>query len=144
MGDFEPQAAQSTRNSLEDVLSKVANGIRPTSASTLGALIAGGGIGSQVTALGASGTVSLDPTQGQTFSITPTANVTLNAASLIQGQEISLIVATSGTTSYSISFATNFRTTGALSTGTTTAKNYVLEFVSDGTNYYEQSRTVAF
>lgn len=143
MGDFESQLAQATRNGLEDVLSKIANGLRPTSGSTLGALIAGGALGSAVSTLGASGTVSLDPTLGSVFSLTPTANVTLNAASVVSGHQISLIVLSSGTTSYSVNFSNNFKTTGALSTGTTTAKNYVLNFVSDGTTYYERSRTVA-
>lgn len=143
MGDFESVLSQSARNGLEDVLQKIANGLRPQASSTLGSLISGGAFGSTVTALGTTGTVSLDPTLGQVFSITPSANVTLNSASVVSGQQISLIVLSSGTTSYSINFSNNFKTTGALSTGTTTAKNYTLDFVSDGTLYYETSRTAA-
>ncbi len=132
------------KDGLEDVLTKIRDGLRPTSASTLGALIAGGALGSAVSALGASGTVSLDPKLGSVFSLTPAANVTLNAASVILGQKLSLIVLSSGTTAYNVNLANNFKTTGVLSTGTTTAKNFVLEFVSDGVTYYEVSRTVAY
>ena len=143
MADFEALLSQSAKLGLEDVLSKIANGLRPASSSTAGQFIVGGGFGSTVTALATTGTVSLDPTQGQIFSITPSANVTLNTTSVVPGQVISLIVLTSGTTSYSVNFATNFKTTGALSTGTTTAKNYTLDFVSDTSTYYESSRTAA-
>ena len=140
---FEPTSSDNVSTSLQDVLSKVANGLQPQSASTLGQLIAGGALGSTVTALGTTGTVSLTPTLGGLYTMTPTGNVTLNAASVVNGQRIGIVFLTSGTTNFTINFSNNFKTTGALSTSTVTAKTFVIEFVSDGLNYNEVARTTA-
>lgn len=96
-----------------------------------------------VTTLGTSGTISLDPTLGDVFKLTPTGDVTLNAASAPAGARITLIVITSGTTSRNITPSTNFKSTGVLVTGTVTAKYFTVSFVGDGTNLIETSRTVA-
>lgn len=98
---------------------------------------------STVTALGTSGTVSLDPTLGNVFTITPAGDVTLNAASAPAAAEITIIVLTSGTSSFNITPTTTFISTGALATGTVDAKTFTLKFVGDGTNMNEVSRTVA-
>ena len=96
-----------------------------------------------MTALGATGTVSLDPTLGQVFTITPTGNVTLNAASAPAGAYVTVIVTTSGTNSYNITPTTNFKSTGALATGTASGKVFTIGFVGDGTNLNEDGRTAA-
>lgn len=96
-----------------------------------------------VTALGTTGTVSLDPTLGNIFTVTPTGAITLNAASTPAGAEITLIITTSGTSSFNITPTTNFISQGALATGTVTAKHWVMKFACDGTNFYEVSRSPA-
>lgn len=113
------------------------------SVSTGGVIVAGDFRTSTVTALGTTGTVSLDPTLGNVFTITPTAGVTLNAASAPAGQYVYLIVTTSGTSSFNITPTTNFKSTGALATGTVSGKVFTMTFISDGTNLNEVARTTA-
>jgi hypothetical protein len=77
-------------------------------------------------------------------TITPTGACTFNASGGVAGQRCNFIVTTSGTSSFVLTFGTNFKTTGTLTTGTTTAKVFVLSFVcKDGTTWCEASRTVA-
>lgn len=98
---------------------------------------------SQVSTLGTSGTVSLDPSLGDVFTITPSNNVTLNAASTPAGAEITLIVTTSGTSSFNITPNTNFKSQGVLATGTVSAKTFAIKFVGTGSSLVEVSRTTA-
>lgn len=95
------------------------------------------------TALGVTSPQSLNPTLGQVFTITPTGAVTINAASAAIGSRIVLKVLTSGTSSYTITFGTNFLTTGTLASGTADAKTFIVSFIGDGTNLIEVSRTAA-
>jgi len=67
------------------------------------------------------------------FGLKPNRQVTPNATATF----------TSGTTSYTMTFGTGFKTTGTLATGTVTAKTFVLNFISDGTSLIETSRTTA-
>ncbi len=97
-----------------------------------------------VVTLTAGAVVSVDPNLGSVFKLTPGEDETLNAASVPSaGQRISLVVTTSGTTSRTLTFGTNFKSTGTLATGTTTAKVFTVNFVSDGVNWNETSRTTA-
>jgi hypothetical protein len=75
--------------------------------------------------------------------VTPTATATFTTTVPSAGIRCSLIILTSGATSYTITFGTGFRTTGTLATGTTTARYFVLEFISDGTVLLQLSRTTA-
>jgi len=93
--------------------------------------------------LATSGTVTLNPRYNDLFTCIPAGNITLNAMNAPVGQRIALVVTTAGTTSYTITFGTNFKTTGTLATGTVTAKVFVVNFVGDGTNFNEISRTTA-
>lgn len=74
---------------------------------------------------------------------TPNANVTLTSTVPAIGIETTLIVLTSGVTSYTLTFGTGFKSQGTLATGTVTAKYFVLKFISNGTNLLEISRTLA-
>jgi len=96
-----------------------------------------------VYALATSGTISLDPDLGVIFSMVPSGDATINAASAPVGAKIYLIITTSGTTSWTITFGTNFKSTGTLATGTVTAKKFVVCFICDGVNFNEESRTTA-
>lgn len=88
-------------------------------------------------------TIALDTTLGGIFTLTPAHTATINADSVVAGREIALVITTSGTNSFTLTFGTNFKSTGTLATGTSTGKVFVIRFVSDGTNWNETSRTTA-
>ncbi len=97
-----------------------------------------------ISALTTGTTSSLDPTLGGLFTITPIQACTINAATVpAKHQRIVIQVLTSGTTAYTITFGTNFKTTGTLSSGSSTGKYFHVAFDSDGTNFVETSRTTA-
>lgn len=91
----------------------------------------------------ATGATAMGLVDGETVQVTPNASATYTTTSATAGSTARLIILTSGTTSRTITFGTGFKTTGTLTTGTTSARYFVFEFVSDGTNWIEMSRTVA-
>lgn len=93
--------------------------------------------------LAASGGDALDPTKSSLFTVTPTASETITASSAPVGAYVSIVVTTSGTSSFTLTFGTNFKTTGTLATGTVSAKVFTITFVGDGTNMNEVARTTA-
>lgn len=109
--------------------------------------LAGGAVDSNsllvAATLTAGATVSVDPTAASVASLTPAQNETLNAVNVQDGQLYVLVVKASGTTSYTLTFGTNFKSTGTLATGTVDAKTFVVTFVGVGTNLVEVSRTAA-
>jgi len=80
---------------------------------------------------------------GSIKTLTPTGACTLNASAGKQGQECTFVITTSGTTSFNITFNTNFKANGVLATGTTTAKTFIFKYIYVGTTWIEISRTVA-
>ena len=102
-------------------------------------------IGSKINALGtvSSSPLSLDPTAGDTITITPGASLTINAANVTNGQDLTFIITTSGVTSFTLTFGTNFKSTGTLATGIVSGKVFTISFRSDGTNFNELGRTTA-
>jgi hypothetical protein len=89
-------------------------------------------------------TAVIDFTAKAIAKVTPTAAVTVTATVPPAGTLASLIVLTSGATSYTITFSTGFKTaTTTLATGTVTAKYFVINYLSDGTQLIETSRTAA-
>jgi len=78
-----------------------------------------------------------------TVKLTVTGNQTLTTTVPPAGSMCTLIVLTSGTSSFTITFGTGFKTTGTLATGTSDAKVFLISFISDGTNLYEAGRTTA-
>jgi hypothetical protein len=90
------------------------------------------------------GTQSLVMTGKNVFTITPTGACTFNASGGFAGQAVNMIITTSGTAAFVLTFGTNFKTTGTLSTGTVTAKVFQISFVcKDGTLWIEEGRTTA-
>ncbi len=75
--------------------------------------------------------------------VTPTGNATYTTTVPVAGKHVHVIILTSGVSSFTITFGTGFKPTATLATGTTTARVFVVGFVSDGTNLYETSRTAA-
>lgn len=89
-------------------------------------------------------TISLDPTLGGLFTLVPAASCTINAATVnAKHQRIVIVITTSGTSTFTITFGSNFKSTGTLATGATSGKVFVLVFEGDGVNYNEASRTTA-
>ena len=93
--------------------------------------------------LGTTGAVTLNPSLGNIFTITPTANTQITPTSFPNGSIMVVRVLTSGTTSYTITFNTGFVANGTLATGTVTAKYFTVSFVCDGVYWIELSRTPA-
>jgi len=88
--------------------------------------------------------VTVDSTLGNYFTLTPAEAENINATTVgAQGQPLIIEVVTSGTNSYVLTFNTNFKSTGTLTTGTVSAKTFVISFLSNGTNYVETGRTAA-
>lgn len=83
-----------------------------------------------------------DLTTCDVMTVTPTGDLTINA-STTPAKTVSLIVTTSGTTSYTITFGTNFRSSGTLATGTVSGKCFIVKFDGDGVNFYEFARSAA-
>ena len=91
----------------------------------------------------ASNAITLDCSKGDVFTNTPTETTSITAVNFAEGQEITIIFLTSGTSSYTTTFGTGFVSTGTLASGTSDAKRFVVKFVSDGTRLIEVSRTTA-
>ena len=90
------------------------------------------------------GTQSLVMTGKRLFTITPTGACTFNATGGFAGQATNIIITTSGTAAFVMTFGTNFKAAGTLSTGTVTAKVFQISFVcKDGTLWVEEGRTAA-
>lgn len=90
-------------------------------------------------------TIALGTAEGlKVYTYTPAQTNTINCAVVPKaGDYFDLVYTTSGVSSFTTTFGTNFKSTGTLATGTTTAKVFVIKFVSDGTNMNEVSRTTA-
>lgn len=91
----------------------------------------------------AAGTLALAFATNGVVQVTPNATGTFTTTVPPAGTRCTLIVLTSGATSFTMTFGTGFKTTGTLATGTVTARYFVFQFISDGTNLIEASRTVA-
>lgn len=91
------------------------------------------------------GAMTVDMSNGKSiFTITPTAACTFNASGGISGARMTFIITTSGTSAFVLTWGTNFKTVGTLSTGTTTGKVFCVTFVcKDGTSWFETGRTAA-
>ena len=91
----------------------------------------------------AAGTTAMAFGSYNVVKVTPNATATFTSTVPAAGTTCTLIVLTSGTTSYTITFGTGFKTTGTLATGTVSARYFQISFVSDGTNLLETARTTA-
>ena len=95
-----------------------------------------------IVALTPSAAITLTPTLGGLFTLTPTASCTINAASVpANHQRIVIQIVTSGTGSYTVTFGSNFKSTGTLATGTVSGVTYTIGFEGNGTNFCEVTRT---
>jgi hypothetical protein len=76
-------------------------------------------------------------------SVSPTANTTYTTTVPSAGRFRKVIVRQTTATSRTLTFGSGFKPVGTLATGTTTARIFVVSFVSDGTNLIESGRTAA-
>jgi hypothetical protein len=75
--------------------------------------------------------------------LTVTANRTLTTTVPVAGSIRTVLILTAGASSFTVTFGTGFKPTATLATGTVAARVFALSFISDGTNLYETSRTIA-
>jgi hypothetical protein len=88
-----------------------------------------------------SGTMTV-PMDTDIKTITPTGACTFNAIGGYINQEVTFIITTNGTTSFTLTFGTNFRKVGTLATGTTSARFFAVTFKCiNGTTWQEIART---
>src|SRR5580765_3500459 len=100
-------------------------------------------LNSTVAASATTGTFNTAFNNTSVWTITPTGACTFNATGGVTGQAVTMIVTTSGTSSFVLTFGTAFKSTGTLATGTVSGKVFTIQFVYDGTNWNETARTVA-
>jgi hypothetical protein len=124
--------------------------LQSTGAATLASASVTAGLVAKVIGSGAAvaltpgATPAIDATLGKIFTVTPGEAEAITVSGGVVGQEIILKVLTSGATSYNLTFGTGFgANAGALATGVTTAKVFVVRFVHDGTSFVEVGRTAA-
>ena len=91
----------------------------------------------------ANDTLALALATNTSVRLTVTANRTLTTTVPPAGHTRTVMILTSGTSSFTVTFGAGFKTTGTLATGTTAARVFLLGFISDGTNLYETRRTAA-
>jgi hypothetical protein len=99
--------------------------------------------GREVYAALANDTLAQDYATNSCTKLTVTANRTLTTTVPPAGCTAATIILTSGTASYTITFGSGFKPTATLATGTSSAKVFVINWRSDGTNMYEAGRTAA-
>ncbi len=88
------------------------------------------------------GVMSTDLTGLGVITITPTGASTFNGTGGYAGQHCSFVITTSGASSYNLTFGTNFKSSGVLATGVTTAKVFSVSFVNtNGTLWVETGRS---
>lgn len=87
--------------------------------------------------------LALNSDAGDLYTIIPAVNATLSVTGVGVGQRVGLVVTTSGTDPYILTFGTGFKSTGTLNTGASSGKVFVVDFLGDGTNLNEVSRTAA-
>lgn len=96
-----------------------------------------------VLALTPSSTIAANFGLATVFTLVPNQSASINASGGIAGGEARFVITTSGTVSYTLTFGTNFKSTGTLATGTSSGKVFTVSFCYDGTNWNETSRTGA-
>lgn len=102
---------------------------------------ANGGISASAATSATTGTMTV-PMTSSVITITPTGACTFNASGGVAGQVITFSITTSGTTSFVLTWGTNFRKVGTLATGTVSARFFSVSFICiNGTIWQEISRT---
>lgn len=103
------------------------------------------GVSKVAAASATTGSISIPAGSLSGVTLTPTGACTLSVQGTgMPGQEFTLFVTTSGTTSRTLTFSTGFKATGTLATGSVSGKCFAVTFrTPDGTTWWEVSRTAA-
>lgn len=102
---------------------------------------ANGGISASAATSATTGTMTVNMTTS-IVTITPTGACTFNASGGVAGQVITFAITTSGTSSFVLTWGTNFRKVGTLATGTVSARFFSVTFICiNGTTWQEIGRT---
>lgn len=88
-------------------------------------------------------TVAVDASVAKRFTLTPAQSCTLNITGYSVGDVLDFDIVTSGTSTYNVTFGTNFFSQGVLATGTASGKQFVLSFVEFFNAMCERCRTTA-
>jgi hypothetical protein len=92
----------------------------------------------------ANGTTAMNLADNKNVQVTPNATATFTTTvGVSEGTLGFLRILTSGTTSYTITFGSGFRTQSTLATGTVSARTFMLTFIYVGSAWTEISRTTA-
>lgn len=91
----------------------------------------------------ASATLTVGLSNLYTYALTDNEDTTITFSGAGRaGEEITIVFATAGTADEIITFhATLVSSTGTLTAGTTASRYYVVRFISNGSHWYEVSRT---
>jgi hypothetical protein len=89
------------------------------------------------------GTLALAFGTNSTVKVTPTATGSFTTTVPAAGCEAALIILTSGTTSFTMTFGAGFKPVSTLATGTVSGKLFTVYFLSDGVSLIETGRTTA-
>lgn len=90
------------------------------------------------------GAVTVPMTSPTCVTIAPTGACTFNASGGIAGKECTFAIVTSGTSSFVLTWGTNFKTVGTLATGAVSGKRFSVTFrCVDGILWQETGRTAA-
>jgi len=102
---------------------------------------ANGGLTGSAATSATTGTMTVSMTTA-IVTITPTGDCTFNASGGVVGQRTTFAITTSGGTSFTLTFGTNFHKTGTLATGFASPRFFAVTFVCvDGTTWWEEART---
>lgn len=100
-----------------------------------------GGIGACAATSATTGVMTVTMT-APCITITPTGAATFNASGGVAGQIATFLITTSGTSSFTLTWGTNFRKVGTLATGTVSARFFSVTFLCvNGTIWQEIART---
>jgi hypothetical protein len=95
-------------------------------------------------ALTPSANVAINCALSNVFTLTPAQAEAITATGMVAGQYVDLIILTSGTSSYTLTFSTGIKTgTTTLATGTASGKYFLIHYVANATLLIELSRTAA-
>ena len=83
------------------------------------------------------------PPYAVNYTLIPAQDESITVTGGMPGQDLFLLITTSGTSCYNLTFGSGFDSTGTLATGTADGKNFLVHFRNINGIFYEVSRTAA-
>lgn len=97
--------------------------------------------GASAATVATTGTMTTTLTNLRVITITPTGACLFNALGGFDGQDVTFAITTSGVSSFVLTFGTNFKSSGTVTTGVTSGKIFTVTFRHSGSNWVEISRS---